>query len=444
MSITQPPPGEKSDAPEAVLSGWNPEDTAFWEAHGRGRARRNLWISIANLLLAFSVWVYWSVIIVYMDQFGFHWSKTELLVLPATAGLWGAIARIPYTFLASLFGGRNVTALTTAILIIPCVLVGLALQDPSTPLSTFTFYAALSGFGGGAFAASMANINFFYPKREKGTALGLNAGLGNLGVSVAQFLIPAVIFLPLFGGKSVMTATGQVIILQNATFIWIPLLAIAAIAAWFGMDNLDVAKASMGEMAVIFRRKHNWILTVLYTMTFGSFIGYAFSFPQLIKITFNPTLAGQFAFLGALVGSLARPLGGKLSDRFGGARVTQTITVVMIAASFGVMHFTHPGQTDFGGFLGSFLVLFIATGIGNASTFRMIALTFPPKEAGPVLGWTSAVAAFGAWIVPELFKWSINTYKSADSALLILVAFYAVGLGLCWWFYGRKNAEAPC
>jgi NNP family nitrate/nitrite transporter-like MFS transporter len=426
------------------ISRWDPEDQAFWDAKGKRHAQRNLWISIPNLLLAFSVWVFWSVIIVSMDKFGFTWSKTELLVLPATAGLWGAIARIPYTFLGSILGGKNVCVLTTLIMIVPCLLVGNALQDPTTPLSTFQLYAALSGFGGGAFASSMSNISFFFPKREKGTALGLNAGLGNLGVSAAQFLIPAVMMMPLFGGKAVTLATGQVMHLQNAAYIWIPLLALAAIAAMIGMDNLQVAKASLSEMAVIFRRKHNWIMTVLYLMTFGSFIGYSFSFPQLIKITFSPELSGQFAFLGALVGSLARPVGGWLSDKFGGAKVTLLITLVMMLAPFGIMYYTNPAHTQFVGFLAMFLILFIATGIGNASTFRMIAIIFPPKEAAPVLGWTSAIAAFGAWGVPELFKWSISVHHSANPALLSFVAFYTVCLGLCWWYYARKNAEVPC
>lgn len=429
---------------KAYLTQWDPENETFWQDTGRKVALRNLWISIPNLLLAFSIWVFWSIIIVYMDQFGFKWSKTELMVLPATAGLWGAIARIPYTFFSSLFGGKNVCVVTTLLMMVPCYLVGQALQDPTTPLSTFMLYAAMSGLGGGAFASSMSNISFFFPKREKGTALGLNAGLGNLGVSVAQFVIPVVIFMPLFGGVSSLAATGQTLFLQNAVYVWIPLLLLAAIAAMVGMDNLPTAKASFAQMLVIFGRKHNWIMTVLYLMTFGSFIGYAFSFPQLIKITFNPTMATQYAFLGALVGSVARPIGGWLSDKLGGAKVTLAITFVMIAAPFGIMYFTQPGHAQFMGFLAMFLVLFIATGIGNASTFRMIGIIFPPKEAAPVLGWTSAVAAFGAWAVPELFKWSINTTGSANQALFLFVGFYVLCLGLCWWYYVRPGAEVPC
>lgn len=426
------------------ITQWDPENKSFWLHEGRKHAQRNLWISIPNLLLAFSVWVFWSIIIVYMDKFGFPWSKTELMLLPATAGLWGAIARIPYTFLASLIGGRTVCFLTTLLMIIPCWLVGNALQDPTTPLSTFQLYAAMSGLGGGAFASSMSNISFFFPKSEKGSALGMNAGLGNLGVSVAQFVIPLVIFMPLFGGRSELSEAGKLMFLQNAAYVWIPLLALAGLAAFLGMDNLNTAKASFSEMAVIFRRKHNWIMTLLYLMTFGSFIGFSFSFPQLIKITFNPGLVAQFAFLGALVGSLARPIGGILSDKFSGAKVTLLVTLVMIAAPFGIIHFTAPGTTHFIGFLCMFLILFIATGIGNASTFKMIAVIFPPKEAAPVLGWTSAVAAFGAWAVPELFKWSIGQFHSANLALYIFVAFYVFCFGLCWWYYVRNNAEIPC
>jgi len=427
---------------------WDPEDTEFWNQEGKRHALRNLWISIPCLLLAFSVWVFWSMIIVNMDKFGFPWSKTELLVLPATAGLWGAIARIPYTFLASMFGGKNVCVFTTAIMIIPCWLAGNALQDPTTPLSTFTFYAMLSGFGGGAFSASMSNINFFFPKREAGTVLGLNAGLGNLGVSVAQFLIPAVIFMPLFGtlggGASATVDGGKIMYLQNATYVWMPLLALCTLAAFIGMDNLQTAKQSFGQMAVIFKRKHTWIMTILYTMTFGSFIGFSFSFPQLIKIAFDPELAMQFAFVGALIGSLIRPVGGWLSDKFSSAKITLMITAVLMVAPLGVLYFTAAETANFTGYMVMFLVLFAASGIGNGSTFKMISSIFPAKEAGPVLGWTAAVAAFGAWAIPNLFKWSIDTCGDASLAFYSLMAFYVLCFVLCWWYYARKNAEIPC
>lgn len=432
----------------ARITRWDPEDPQFWESEGKGHAQRNLWISIPCLLLAFSVWVFWSIIIVYMDKFGFPWSKTELMVLPATAGLWGAIARIPYTFFASMFGGKNVCVATTAIMIIPCLLAGNALQDPTTSLDTFVTLAMLSGFGGGAFSASMSNISFFFPKREAGTALGLNAGLGNLGVSVAQFLIPAVIFIPLFGnfggGVSHIAENGKMFFLQNATYIWVPLLVLCTLAALFGMDNLQTAKQSFADQAVIFKRKHNWIMTVLYTMTFGSFIGFSFSFPQLIKIVFDPGLAGKYAFLGALVGSIARPIGGWLSDKFSSAKLTLWVTVVMMLAPLGIMHFTQAGQANFVGFLAMFLTLFLATGVGNATTFKMIAVIFPPKEAGPVLGWTASIAAFGAWAVPNLFKWSVDSTGNANQAFFCMMGFYALCLLLCWWYYGRKNAEIPC
>ncbi len=432
----------------ARITQWDPENEEFWEKEGKAHAQRNLWISIPCLLLAFSVWVYWSMIIVNMDKFGFDWSRTELLILPATAGLWGAIARIPYTFAASMLGGKNVCAFTTAIMIVPCWLAGTALQDPTTPLSTFVFFAALSGFGGGAFSASMSNISFFFPKREAGTALGLNAGLGNLGVSVAQFLIPAVIFIPIFGnlggGASVVLENGSTLYLQNAPFIWMPLLAIFALASIFGMDNLPTAKQSFGDVAAIFKMKHNWIMTILYTMTFGSFIGFAFSFPQLIKITFDPSLAMKYAFLGALIGSLIRPLGGWLSDKFSGAKITMITTVIMILAPLGVIYFTTEGTESFAGYMTMFMLLFAASGIGNGSTFKMISSIFPAKAAGPVLGWTSSIAAFGAWAVPKLFKWSIEVYGSANMAFYCLMGFYVVCLGLCWYYYTRKNAEVPC
>lgn len=307
------------------IDDWRPEDEKFWANGGKQTATRNLWISIPNLLLAFSVWVLWSVVVVRMPDAGFHFNKAQLSWLTALPALSGATLRIFYSFLVPIFGGRKFTTLATLSLLIPTIWMGFALQDPNTPFATFVIIALLCGFGGANFASSMSNISFFYPKSQQGTAMGLNAGLGNLGVSVMQFLVPAVIGVGIFGalgGDAQTTAKGTTMYLQNAGFVWVPLIIIAALAAWFGMNDLSSAKASFKDQSVIFGRQQNWIMCILYLATFGSFIGFSAAFPMLIKQSFPDVNPLKVAFLGPLVGALFRPFGGWLADKLGGAKVT--------------------------------------------------------------------------------------------------------------------------
>lgn len=439
-----------------LIHDWRPEDEQFWAAGGKQVANRNLWISIPALLLAFSVWMVWSAVIVRLPDIGFNFNKSQLFWLAALPGLSGATLRIFYSFLVPMFGGRRWTAISTASLLIPCLWMGFAVQNPSTPYTVFVIIALLCGFGGGNFASSMSNISFFYPKSQQGTALGLNAGLGNLGVSVMQFVVPVVITFAVFGalaGSAQMTADGRELYLQNAGFIWVPFIAIVTVFAWFGMNDLSTAKASFSDQAIIFKRKHNWIMCVLYLATFGSFIGFSAAFPMLIKQSFPAVDPLKVAFLGPLVGALFRPLGGWMSDKLGGARVTFWNYVVMVLAVLAVMYFLKAGS--FVGYFVAFMVLFITTGIGNGSTFRMIPVIFRTlherlgssnlvaqanKESAAVVGFTSAFAAYGAFFIPKMFGSGLGV----NGTFITLLVFYVICIVLTWWYYSRGNAEYPC
>ncbi len=312
----------------ALIQYWDPEDATFWRVEGNSVARRNLWISIPALTLAFAVWMVWSVVVVNLPNVGFKFSTNQLFWLAALPALCGATLRIFYSFAVPIFGGRRWTAISTASLLLPALGIGFAVQDPSVPYEVFVLLALLCGFGGGNFASSMSNISFFFPKAKKGTALGINAGLGNLGVSIVQFVVPMVITAGVFGtlgGDSQLFAKAGApaqMWLQNAGFIWVPFIIVSSLLAWFGMNDLADAKASFADQAVIFKRKHNWLMCWLYLGTFGSFIGYSAGFPLLIKSQFPGVNALQYAWLGPLVGALVRPVGGWLADKLGGARVT--------------------------------------------------------------------------------------------------------------------------
>lgn len=467
-----------------VLTSWNPEDRTFWQTKGKKIATRNLWISIPALLLAFAVWMVWSVVVVNLPHIGFQFTTNQLFWLASVPGLSGATLRIFYSFMVPIFGGRLWTTISTASLAIPAVWMGFAVQDPETSYTTFLMIALLCGFGGGNFASSMANISFFFPKSNQGTALGLNAGLGNLGVSVVQFVVPLVITTAVFGALGgepqtwVKGETTKQLWLQNAGFIWVPFILASTLAAWFGMNDIAAAKASLAEQAVIFRRKHNWLMCWLYIGTFGSFIGYSAGFPLLIKTQFPGVDPLRYAFLGPLVGALIRPVGGWISDKLGGARVTFWNFIVMALAVIGVLYFLPkgaaggfalpwgPAEGSFPGFFAMFMLLFLTTGIGNGSTFRMIPIIFRTlherwsagrgqaaqveaarnagKEAAAVLGFSSAVAAYGAFFIPKSYGTSIALTGGPEAALWVFVAFYLTCIALTWWFYSGRRAEVPC
>ncbi len=524
---------------------WDVEDPKFWESEGKKIANRNLWISIPSLLCGFAVWLYWGIITIQMLNLGFPFAKSELFTLMAIAGLTGATLRIPSSFFIRLAGGRNTIVFTTALLILPAIGTGIALQDINTPFWVFQLLALLSGIGGGNFASSMSNISFFFPKKQQGLALGLNAGLGNFGVTTMQILVPLAMTFALFGGDSMtLVNTSGTLIgkipagtetwIQNAGFIWLVFLVPLVIVGWFGMNNIKAPhvtpdlpsplkafsiitsmlligfatavfglwlmlpesvggsgfgiskwvvlpivialtvfllkllpgqiRDSLNRQYKIFDNKHTWAMSVIYTMTFGSFIGFAAAFGLSIKVIFgyqhilvdgvmthdianpNGPSALMYAWMGPFIGALIRPVGGWISDKVGGALVTQVCAVVMLACALGVAYYMKAAYASatpeeyFVPFLVLFLVLFAATGIGNGSTFRTISVVFNKEQAGPVLGWTSAVAAYGAFIIPKVLGEQIKA-TTPENALYGFAIFYGVCILINWWFYLRKGAE---
>ena len=445
--------------PARVITEWRPEDADFWAAKGERIARRNLTISIPALLLAFAVWMVWSMVVAKLPSVGFAYSTDQLFWLAALPGLSGATFRIFYSFMVPIFGGRLWTTLSTASLLIPAFGIGYAVQNPDTPYLIFLVLALLCGFGGGNFASSMSNISFFFPKAQKGNALALNAGLGNLGVSVMQLLVPLIITVGVFGavgGEPRASSEGGQLWLQNAGFVWVPFIIASSLLAWFGMNDIADAKASFAEQAVIFQRKHNWLMCWLYTGTFGSFIGFSAGLPLLAKSEFPDVDVLRFVFLGPLVGALSRAASGWMADRWGGARVTFWVFIAMMAGVVGVMHFLNAG--NWWGFLGAFIFMFAVTGVGNASTFQMIPtimrLEVPrlmphlsaaeqvrqaEKESAAIVGFTSAIAAYGAFFIPKSFGSSMAATGSPVAALIGFLVFYASCAGLTWWIYTRRG-----
>lgn len=524
---------------------WDVENEQFWEGEGKKIANRNLWISIPSLLCGFAIWLYWGIITVQMLSLGFPFTQSELFTLTAIAGLSGATLRIPSSFFIRLAGGRNTIFFTTALLMLPAIGTGIALQSQDTPLYIFQILALLTGFGGGNFASSMSNISFFFPKKQQGLALGLNAGLGNFGVTTMQILVPLVMTFGLFGGDSMtlVSASGTLIgkipagseaWIQNAGYVWLLILIPLAFAGWFGMNNIraehvspDIPgafgsfgiitamlsiglvtailglwlmlpesangsgfniskwivlpavigvtvfalkmlpgqiKTSLDRQYKIFNNPHTWIMTVIYTMTFGSFIGFSAALPLTIKIVFGfqhvmvdgvlthdtPNPGGpsalMYAWMGPFIGALIRPVGGWVSDKVGGALVTQVCSIVMIGCAIGVAYYMKAAYSSatpeeyFIPFFILFLVLFASTGIGNGSTFRTIAQVFSREQAGPVLGWTSAVAAYGAFIMPQVLGEQIKA-TTPEYALYGFAAFYGLCVVLNFWVYLRKGVK---
>jgi MFS transporter, NNP family, nitrate/nitrite transporter len=428
------------------IQDWHPEDRTFWERTGKRIARRNLVWSILAENIGFSVWLIWSITATRLPSVGFTYTTDQLFALVSLPGLVGAIMRFPYAFAVPRFGGRNWTIVSALLLLIPTVGLAVLVQRPDTPFWAMMLVAATAGLGGGNFASSMANISFFYPDAKKGLALGLNAAGGNIGVSTVQLLVPLVIGV---GGAGLH--------LQNAGLMWLPLIAIATVGAALFMDNLATARSNLTDQLAVAGHKHTWVMSFLYIGTFGSFVGYAAAFPLLLKTQF-PTVTVNLAFLGPLVGSVARPFGGFLADRLGGARVTLWNFVVMALVTVGVTYFIQ--DRNIAGFLGCFLVLFVASGVGNGSTFRMIPAIFraesqrraaagviPPgsapacarRDAAAVIGISSAIGALGGFLIPRALGESIKATGGAGTAFAIFVAGYVLCVATTWWYYLRAS-----
>ena len=530
----------------ADIADWRPEDEKFWESTGKKIAYRNLWISVPALLCGFAIWGMWGIITVQMLNLGFPFTQAELFSLTAIAGLAGATMRIPASFLIRVAGGRNTIFLTTAMLLAPALGTGMVLQHKEWPLWAFQLMALWSGVGGGNFASSMSNISTFFPKRLQGTALGLNAGLGNFGVTTMQIVIPLVMTMSIFGGmggdsmvlvKDSGWILGKILAgtptwIQNAGFAWLLSLVPLSVLAYFGMNNLNTVtpdsggtisafikiiwlstlslvpaglglylylpaptglgilnmwiamplivfstlmvmklaafgamKENIAKQFAIFKNKHTWSLTLLYIVTFGSFLGFSMALPLSITVIFGishvPDAAGimqhtlknphapsalTYAWIGPFVGALVRPIGGWISDKIGGSIVTQAISAVMVLASVAVgyvMLLAYGSATPeqyFMPFMALFILLFTASGIGNGSTFRTIGVIFDRTQAGPVLGWTSAIAAYGAFIAPVVIGAQIKA-GTPQIAMYGFACFYALCLVLNWWFYLRADSE---
>ncbi|MEU3146759.1 MULTISPECIES: NarK/NasA family nitrate transporter [unclassified Streptomyces] len=421
---------------------WDPEDETFWNRTGEPIARRNLLFSVLSEHIGFSVWTMWSVLVLFMGpEYGL--TPADKFLLTSVVTLVGAVVRVPYTFAVAVFGGRNWTIVSAALLLVPTV-AAFAVMEPGTSFSTFLLVGLLAGIGGGNFASSMTNINAFFPLRKKGWALGLNAGGGNIGVPVIQLAALAIIGAG--GGPRVLLG------------LYIPLIVVAAVLAALYMDNLASVRNDTGAAKDAARDAHTWIMSFLYIGTFGSFIGYSFAFGQVLQNQFDrtPLEAAYVTFIGPLLGSLIRPVGGRLADRYGGSRITLWNFVGMGAAT-GVLILASM-QESLALFTVAFVVLFVLTGLGNGSTYKMIPGIFQAKAlarglsgeeaaaygrrlSGASMGLIGAVGALGGVGINLAFRQSFLSYGSGTGAFVAFLAFYAVCLAVTWAVYLRRPAR---
>jgi NNP family nitrate/nitrite transporter-like MFS transporter len=436
---------------------WRPEDATFWETTGKRIAWRTLTITTLSLILSFATWFVMSAVVVRLGGIGFKFSEMELFWLTAMPGLAGGTLRLMHMFLIPIYGTRKVVTVATLAKLLPCLGLGFAVMNPETPFWMFLVLAFLAGFGGGDFSSYMPSTSIFFPKRLQGTALGIQAGLGNFGVSLTQFVTPWIITFAVaggvFGGSQTFTkgAKTSPIWLQNAAFWYVPFLIVLGVLAWFLLRSVPV-KASFREQLDIFKNKHTYFCTVTYIMTFGSFSGLSAAFPLLIK-----TVYGKFpdapdpltyAWIGPLIGSAMRVLAGPLTDKWGGAIFTQLCGIGLIIGA-GVLGFsgllTPTSLDQFPAFVWVMLGLFFCTGVGNAATFRQYPVIFShsPRQGAGVIGFTAAIAAYGPFLFSTLIGWSKTSLGSAQAFFVGLMAFCAIATLINWWFYTRKGCEKP-
>ena len=442
------------------LDRWAPEETSFWETEGSRVAWRTLSITTITLIISFATWFMMSAIVVRMPAIGFTYTQNQLFWLAAMPGLAGGTLRIVHTFLLPIFGTRHIITIATLLKLIPCIGIGFAVMDPTTPYWVFLILAFTAGFGGGDFSSYMPSTSVFFPKRLMGTALGIQAGLGNFGVSLTQFITPMIIGVAMVGSSQTLTkidpqtkavvGTSQVW-LQNAAFIYVPLLIILAGLSWYLLRSVPI-KASVREQMDIFKDKHTWFCTVTYLMTFGGFSGLAAVFPLLIG-----TLYGKFpnapdplvyAFYGPLIGSASRILFGFVADKVGGAILTQICGVAMVVITVSMIAlglFTPDSLDQFSMFVTLMLTLFFFTGMGNAGTFRQYPIIFGhnPRQAAGVIGWTAAIAAYGPFIFSVAIGSVIAAYGNPTPFFYVLAAFFVFASAINWWYYTRRGAERP-
>jgi NNP family nitrate/nitrite transporter-like MFS transporter len=472
---------------------WEPDDEEFWERTGAKIARKNLVLSMFAEHIGFSIWVLWTIVVLNLANIGITLSVSELFLLTLVPNLIGSMLRIPYTFAVPKFGGRAWTTVSAALLFIPALLLAilvpsgwLAHQAHDTQLWVLLLCAATAGVGGGNFSSSMANISFFYPESKKGFALGLNAAGGNLGVAVAQLFVPLALIVGI--PAAVVKLPKHNVHMAYAGLMWLPFIAAAAIAAWLYMDSLTQAKADTKSYRASLRYGQTWIMSFLYIGTFGSFIGFSFALPLVIKTTFPEFLAGHpfiatylagLGFMGALIGSLSRPLGGWLSDKVGGAKVTLAVFIGM--AVFTAVAISGVQHRSFSLFFTSYMVIFLLAGMGNGSTYKMIPSIFAllgrkeaetnggdlkeaavefKRRAAAVIGIAGAVGAFGGVLIQIVLrqasldvsalvkaaptpaaKVAVAAAHSAWSvpALWVFLGSYVVFAGVTWFVYLRTS-----
>lgn len=440
------------------LKVWEPENISFWNSTGKGIAWKTLTITTISLILSFSTWFMVSAIVTRLDGIGFNFTSGQLFWLAALPGLAAGTLRIIHTFLIPIFGTRHTITIATFLKLIPVIGFGFAVMDPNTPFWVFVVLALTAGFGGGDFSSFMPSTNMFFPSKLKGTALGIQAGIGNFGVSLAQFMTPVMLGVALYGAPQIFTkesATGEIITkeiyLQSASFWYAPLLILVGILCWFMLKSVPI-KSSFKEQLGIFKDKHTWYCTITYFMTFGTFAGLSAAFPLLLKSVYgklDPSLDPlTYAFYGPLIGSAARVLFGFVADKVGGAILTTISGIGLFLCSLAIifLNLLEPGSMDqFPMFITVMMLLFLFTGIGNASTFKQFPVIFKhnPVHASGVIGWTAAIGAYGPFIFSLAISGFMSATGNATGFFWILAAYLVLATGINWYFYQRKGAERP-
>lgn len=442
------------------LTKWEPENKEFWESEGSKIAWKVLTVTTISLILSFATWFMMSAIVTKLPGIGFKFDKDQLFWLAAMPGLAAGLLRIIHTFLLPIYGSRHVISISTIIKLIPVVALGLAVMNVTTPFWVFMVIAFTAGFGGGDFSSYMPSTSLFFPKRLQGTALGIQAGIGNFGVSVAQFMTPTILGVATYGAAEIFTKTDpktkevlgtSEIYLQSAAFWYVPLLIILAIASWYLIKSIPV-KASFKEQLDIFKDKHTWFCTITYVMTFGGFSGLAAIFPLMIKTVYgdfaNAPDALKYAFLGPLIGASSRVLFGFIADKVGGAILTTLTGIGLVIGCVAMvqMGLLTPTSVDqFPAFLYLMLFLFFITGMGNAATFRQYPIIFGhnPRQAAGVIGFSAAIAAFGPFIFAVSVSAFLTNTGNANGFFYSIAAFFVFATIINWWYYNRKGCERP-
>jgi len=433
------------------LTEWNPEDQANWDSQ---RAWKTLWVTTFTLTLAFISWFLASALAPKLKNLGFDISAGQLYWLIAMPGLAGGTLRLIWTFLPPIIGTRKLVTITTALFLLPLVGWGLAVQNPETPYWVLLLLGVFSGIGGGAFSGFMPSTSYFFPKAKQGTALGLQAGIGNFGVSIVQFVTPWIVGFALLGGAfgAAQTYTDAAknvskdVWYQNAAYVWVPFVIVGVILSWWLLRSVPVQARGVRDQLDIFKEKHTWIMTLLYVITFGTFSGFAAVFGLLIKNAYGSDVFGsagidplKWVFWGALVGSFARIIAGPIADKVGGGVIT-VVSAAGIAVScwFTSVQLTPTSAEGFPLFFWGMIAVFFFAGIGNASTFKQMPMIFPPRQAGGVIGWTAAIAAYGPFVFGVLLAAVAPKVFFIGWGVLSMV-----GAVVAWWYYARPNAEKP-